>query len=131
MYSIEYICTKDDTTKTGINIDTVKLSKLNPHNTLSDSESTHLNKWIDTAILLKATSVKATNDKIVVIITQEHVIICDPIIPDFLPKNPEAIDPNKGKIIRVKYINILSLYFLSVYNKPLIYLSLLLIPPLL
>jgi hypothetical protein len=33
-----------------------------------------------------------------------HVIICDPLTPIFLPKKPEAIEPNKGKIINVKYI---------------------------
>lgn len=124
IYSIEYICTKDDTTKTGINIDTVKLSKLNPQNTFKDSESTHLNNCIDTGILLKTTSVKATKDNKVVIITHEHAMICDPFTPDFLPKNPEAIEPNRGKVIRVKYINILLLYFLSVYSKPLVYLNL-------
>jgi hypothetical protein len=35
MYSIEYMCTKELTIKTGINIDTVKLSKLKLHDTFS------------------------------------------------------------------------------------------------
>ena len=40
--------------------------------------------------------------KIVVIITQIHVIKCAPLTPVFLPKKPETIDPNKGKIIILK-----------------------------
>lgn len=50
------MCTKKDTTKTGISIDTVKESKLNPHKTFSDSESTHLKVDIDTDTLFKPTS---------------------------------------------------------------------------
>jgi hypothetical protein len=40
------MCTKDDTISTGINIDTVKASKLNAHLTFKDSASIHLNKSI-------------------------------------------------------------------------------------
>jgi len=43
-------------------------------------------------------------DNNVVIITQQHVINCDPLTPIFLPKNPETIDPNNGKTIIAKYI---------------------------
>ena len=46
MYPIEYICTKEEIINTGISIDTVKESKLNPHEIFNDSESIHLNKWI-------------------------------------------------------------------------------------
>jgi hypothetical protein len=44
MYPIEYTCTKDDTINTGINMETVKESKLNAQDTFKDSESIHLNK---------------------------------------------------------------------------------------
>ena len=104
MYPIEYICTKEETINTGISIETVNESKWNPHDTLSDSESIHLNTSIDTGILFNPTSKKAIIAKTVVIITAVHVIICDPETPIFLPKKPDAIDPNSGKIIIARYI---------------------------
>jgi len=61
----------------------------------------------------------------VVTITELHVIICAPWTPIFLPKNPEMIDPNKGKTIIAKYIiYILLQYFLLIYKKLLEYLGL-------
>ena len=96
--------TKEDTISTGINIDTVNESKWKPHDTLSDSLSIHLKSWIDTGILFRPTSKKATIAKIVVTITELHVINCAPLTPTFLPKNPETIDPNNGKIIIARYI---------------------------
>lgn len=104
MYPIEYICTKEETINTGINIDTVKESKLKLHNTFSDSESTHLKSCTDTGMLFKPTSMKDNTEMIVVITTNEQVINWDPVTPTFLPKNPEIIEPNKGNIIIVKYI---------------------------
>jgi hypothetical protein len=68
------MCTKDDIINTGISIDTVNESKLNPHNTLKLSESIHLNSCIDTGILLNPTSKNAMLANIVVIITQLQVI---------------------------------------------------------
>ena len=100
----EYICTKQETIKTGINIDTVRESKLKLHNTFSDSESTHLNNFTDTGALLIPTSIKASVESKVVIKTDEHVINWDPVTPIFLPKKPETIEPNRGNIIIVKYI---------------------------
>src|SRR5215469_16028671 len=109
-------------------MDTVNESKLNPHKILNDSESIHLNNLISTAILLNPTSKKDTIEKIVVINTKVQVNKCDPFTPIFLPKNPEDIDPNKGKIIRAKYISyILSQYFLLIYKMQLIWLILQLI----
>lgn len=64
---------------------------------LSDSESIHLNNCIDTGILFKPTSKKANIARIVVVITQLHVINWAPLTPTFLPKKPDIIDPNKGK----------------------------------
>ena len=55
-------------------MDTVNESKWNPHDTLSDSESIHLNSSIDTGILFNPTSIKAIIERIVVVITQLHVI---------------------------------------------------------
>ena len=78
MYPIEYICTKEEIINTGISIDTVKESKLNPQEIFKDSESIHLNKWIDTGMLFKPTSKKASIANVVVVITQEHVINCAP-----------------------------------------------------
>jgi hypothetical protein len=69
-----------------------------------DSESIHLNKWIDTGILFKPTSKKASIANVVVVITQQHVINCAPVTPTFLPKKPEIIEPNKGNMIKAKYI---------------------------
>jgi len=57
-----------------------------------------------TGMLSKPTSKKAIIAKIVVIITQAHVTNCAPLTPTFLPKNPETMEPIKGKAIRVKYI---------------------------
>jgi hypothetical protein len=57
-----------------------------------------------TGILLRPTSKKQVIANIVVKITQEQVIICAPVAPTFLPKNPETIEPNKGNTIKVKYI---------------------------
>ena len=88
IYPIEYICTKDETIKTGINIDTVKLSKLKAHKTLRDSLSIHLKRFIETGMLFKPTSKKATMANSVVKITHKLVIICAPVTPTFLPKNP-------------------------------------------
>ena len=100
---------------TGINIDTVRLSNSKPHMILNHSLSIHLNNSIDTGILLNPTSKKAIIANIVVNITLEHVINCAPLTPTFLPKKPATIDPNKGKIIILKYIIcILLLYFLFV-----------------
>ena len=108
MYPIEYICTKDDIINTGINIETVKESKLKAQDTFKYSASIHLNKCTFTGLLFKPASIKAKMAKIVVVITQVHVIICDPLTPTFLPKNPEIIDPNIGNPIKAKYI----IYFL-------------------
>jgi hypothetical protein len=83
---------------------TVKLSKWKLHRTLSDSLSIHLNSFIDTAMLFKPTSIKAIIANNVVIIIERHVIHCAPLTPTFLPKNPENIAPNKGKVIMAKYI---------------------------
>ena len=74
MYPIEYTCTKEETIRTGISIDTVKESKLKLHSTFSDSESTHLKSCIDTGILFIPTSINDNIDRMVVTITDEHVI---------------------------------------------------------
>jgi hypothetical protein len=55
-------------------------------------------------MLFKPTSKNVMIAKMVVNITQLVVIICAPLTPTFLPKNPETIDPNKGKTIMAKYI---------------------------
>lgn len=89
---------------TGINIDTVKLSNSKATVILIHSESIHLNNSIETGILLNPTSHKAIIASIVVTITLKHVMNCAPLTPTFLPKKPETIDPNKGKIIITKYI---------------------------
>jgi hypothetical protein len=47
---------------------------------------------------------KVKKESIVVNITDPHVIKWDPLIPTFLPKNPDTIEANKGSIIIVKYI---------------------------
>ena len=109
MYDIEYIWTKELMIKTGINIDTVKLSNSKATVILIHSESIHLNSSIETGILLNPTSKKAIIASIVVTITLKHVMNCAPRTPTFLPKKPETIDPNKGKIITTKYI----IYILS------------------
>lgn len=115
------MCTNELTINTGINILTVKLSKWKPHKTLSDSLSIHLKRFIETGILFKPTSKKATMANIVVTITLVHVINCAPLTPTFLPKNPETIDPNKGKVIIAKYIIYILLQYylfvLSLYHK--------------
>ena len=104
MYPIEYICTKEEIINTGISIDTVSESKLNPQEIFNDSESIHLNKWIDTGMLFKPTSKNAIIANIVVVITDKHVINCAPLTPTFLPKKPDTIDPNKGNTIKARYI---------------------------
>ncbi len=115
MYEIEYMWTKELIINTGINIATVKLSNWKPQRMLYHSLSIHLNKFIVTGILLKPTSKKANIAKPVVIITLKQVINCAPLTPAFLPKKPATIDPNKGKIMILKYIiYILYLYFLFV-----------------
>ena len=107
---------------------TVKLSKWKPNKTLSDSLSIHLKRLIDTGILFKPTSKKATIANKVVTITLVHVINCAPLTPTFLPKKPETIDPNKGKMIMAKYIiYILLRYFLLICKMQLEYLYLWLI----
>ena len=104
MYPIEYIWTKEETISTGINIDTVKESKLKLQSIFNDSESTHLKIWTETGKLFIPTSMNDNTEIAVVSTTHEHVIIWDPVTPTFLPKKPETIEPNKGNIITVKYI---------------------------
>jgi len=104
MYPIEYICTREETISTGISILTVKLSKWKSHRTSSDSLSIHLKRFIDTGILFRPTSKKAIITNKVVKIIDRDVTNCAPLTPTFLPKNPETIAPNKGKIIMAKYI---------------------------
>ena len=89
---------------TGINIETVKESKLKPHNTFNVSESIHLNNCIDTVMLLSPTSKYSIKASIVVVIIEIQAIKCEPDTPIFLPKKPEAIEANKGNIIITKYI---------------------------
>ena len=55
-------------------------------------------------MLLNPTSKKDSIQSIVVAVTQVIVIICDPTVPIFLPKNPEDIEPNRGNIIMAMYI---------------------------
>jgi hypothetical protein len=98
------MCTNEDTINTGINIDTVKESKLKLHKTFNDSESIHLKSWTDTGILFIPTSKKAKTERAVVVKTDKHVINWAPLTPTFLPKKPETIEPNKGNIIMAKYI---------------------------
>lgn len=126
MYPIEYTCTNEDTMSTGINIETVNVSKLKPQDRLRDSTSIHLIRYIVTGILFRPTSIKTTTAKKVVIRTQVQVINCDPLIPIFLPKNPDAIDPKSGNNINAKYIiYILLLYYLLIYKMLQVYLNLL------
>jgi len=98
------MCTREETIKTGINILTVKLSKWKLHKTSSDSLSIHLKRFIDTGMLFKPTSKKATIANKVVIAIDRDVINCAPLTPTFLPKNPDTIAPNKGKVIMARYI---------------------------
>jgi len=70
----------------------------------NDSESIHLKRCIVTIILFRPTSKKASIANVVVVITDKQVINCAPLTPIFLPKKPEAIDPNKGSIIMARYI---------------------------
>lgn len=72
--------------------------------TARDSESTHLKSSIDTGALFKPTSRKAKVARHVVISTDEHVINCAPLTPTTLPKKPDTIEPNMGKVIIAKYI---------------------------
>lgn len=98
------MCTKEDTIKTGISIDTVKESKLKLQDTFKDSESIHLNKFIYTGVLLKPTSKNAIIASNVVVKTDAHVIKWDPVTPIFLPKKPEDMEDSNGKKIIVRYI---------------------------
>ena len=102
IYPIEYICTKELTIKTGINIDTVKLSKLKLQNIFNDSESIHLNKIISTGIEFKPTSTKTNMDSIVVIQIDIQVIKWVPCTPIFLPNKPGINELKSGKNINVK-----------------------------
>ena len=112
--------------KTGINIETVKLSNSKLQSILNHSLSSHLNKFILTGILLNPTSKKAIIARTVVIATFKHAIKCAPETPTFLPKKPVTIELNKGNIMIVKYIiYILLQYFLLIYRKQLEYLNLL------
>jgi hypothetical protein len=53
---------------------------------------------------LKPVSINAIRANIVVNNIHKQEIIRDPVIPTFLPKKPETIDPNNGKNIIDKYI---------------------------
>jgi hypothetical protein len=68
------MCTKLDTISTGINIETVKESKLKLQNIFKDSESIHLNNLISTGIEFNPTSIKI-NIAIIVVIEIERQVI--------------------------------------------------------
>jgi hypothetical protein len=68
------MCTKLDTINTGINIETVKESKLKLQNIFKDSESIHLNNLISTGIEFNPTSIKI-NIAIIVVIEIERQVI--------------------------------------------------------
>jgi hypothetical protein len=70
----------------------------------NDSESIHLKFSTCTGTLFIPTSINAKIDNIVVIINDVQATRWDPLTPTFLPKNPENMEANKGKIIIVKYI---------------------------
>jgi hypothetical protein len=55
-------------------------------------------------MLFKPTSKKVRIVNKVVATIDRDVINCAPLIPTFLPKNPETIAPNKGKVIMARYI---------------------------
>lgn len=55
-------------------METVKESKLKLHSTFNDSESIHLNSFMDTGALFMPTSKKDKIESIAVITTNEHVI---------------------------------------------------------
>jgi hypothetical protein len=101
---MEYICTKLDTINTGINIDTVKESKLKLQNKIKDSESIHLNNLSSTGIEFRPTSIKIKIDKRVVREIDIQVIRWVPCTPIFLPSNPGSRELNKGNKINVRYI---------------------------
>jgi hypothetical protein len=98
------MCTKHEIINTGINMDTVNESKLNPQNTFKYSESIQLNNFIVTGTLLSTTSKNVIITNTVVVIIETHVTNCAPLTPIFLPKKPEIIDPIRGSIIIDKYI---------------------------
>ena len=101
---MEYTWTREETINTGINIETVKESKLKLQDIFNDSESIHLKFSIYTGILFIPTSTNAKIQSIIVNINDVQAIKCDPFIPTFLPKNPDIIEANKGNIIIFKYI---------------------------
>jgi hypothetical protein len=68
------MCTKLDTINTGINIETVRESKLKLQNIFKDSESIHLNNLISTGIEFNPTSIKIIIAIIVVIEIEIQVI---------------------------------------------------------
>ena len=104
MYPIEYTCTREETINTGINMETVKESKLKLQATFNDSESIHLKFSIYTGLLFIPTSINANIESTIVNSNDVQAIRCDPFIPTFLPKNPDIIEASKGNIIIVKYI---------------------------
>ena len=76
-------------------------------------------------MLFNPTSINIIIDRIVVITTEAEVINCAPLTPIFLPKKPDAIELNKGKTIKVKYIILnLLLHYLLIYKMLLILLIL-------
>jgi hypothetical protein len=96
------MCTKLETINTGINIDTVKESKLKLQDIAKDSLSIHLNNEISTGIEFKPTSKKISIDNNVVIHIEIQLRMWVPRTPNFLPSNPGNIELNKGKKINVK-----------------------------
>ena len=105
-------------------METVKESKLKLHDMFNDSESIHLKFSIYTGVLFIPTSKNAIIESIVVNINDVQAIRCDPFTPIFLPKNPDIMDANKGKIIIVKYIVIYIQWqcFLLIYKMQPIFL---------
>ena len=90
---------------TTTNITTVKLSNWNDHETLKNSVSIQGRKLTKQVFPQRATSQKAVKLQIKVRPKRPVEIIAAPWPPRIKPKKPEAIEPNKGRKTRLKYIN--------------------------
>ena len=83
---------------------TLRLSKEKPQPTFKRSESIQLPICIYTGLPAIPTSKNAITTNTDVIPKDEIVIVDAPVLPNFLPSNPDTAEANKGKNKIVKYM---------------------------
>ncbi|CAG8447192.1 995_t:CDS:2 [Dentiscutata heterogama] len=88
--------------RTGISIETVKVSNRNPQVTCKFSESTQLPNVTETGEPARATSYKQRSAPAVLTTIAKQLIKWEPDDPTFLPSTPDAMEARRGNAIMAR-----------------------------